>query len=149
MCSPGRCLMQTSWHPLLKGCSLRPSSEPLAWCAQSLTQNSFEFIEAPALLWASASQLQEAELSSSMRDNVYSFSDEGGTRAFQEGTKGSKDLPESVLEVPSLHEVELNHGKQDLPDFSRPGSAAGEPIMKERALLQVRAQFEHYNNPCS
>ena len=62
-----------------------------------------------------------------------------GACAFQEGTKGYKDLPESVLEVPSLHEVELNHGKQDLPDFSRPGSAAGEPIMKERALLQVCA----------
>lgn len=43
-----------------------------------------------------------------------------------------------MLEVPSLHEVELNHGKQNLPDFSWPGSAAGEPIMKERALLQVR-----------
>ena len=50
---------------------------------------------------------------------------------------GSKKLPECVLEVPSLHEVELSHGKQDLPDFTRPGSAAGEPIMKERALLQV------------
>lgn len=57
--------------------------------------------------------------------------------ALQEGAAGSKELPECVLEVPSLHEVELNHGKQDLPDFSRPGSAAGEPIMKERALLQV------------
>ena len=55
----------------------------------------------------------------------------------QEGAKGSKKLPECVLEVPSLHEVELSHGKQDLPDFTRPGSAAGEPIMKERALLQV------------
>jgi len=58
----------------------------------------------------------------------------------QEGAAGSKELPECVLEVPSLHEVELNHGKQDLPDFSRPGSAAGEPIMKERALLQVFVQ---------
>jgi hypothetical protein len=74
-----------------------------------------------------------------MRDKVHSFGGEGGTCALQEG-KGSKDLPESVLEVPSLHEVELNHGKQDLPDFSRPGSAAGEPIMKERALLQVCAR---------
>ena len=55
----------------------------------------------------------------------------------QEGAKGAKELPECVLEVPSLHEVELNYGSQDLPDFSRPGSAAGEPIMKERALLQV------------
>ena len=59
----------------------------------------------------------------------------------QEGAKGSKKLPECVLEVPSLHEVELSHGKQVLPDFTRPGSAAGEPIMKERALLQVRAAF--------
>ena len=42
--------------------------------------------------------------------------------------------------MPSLHEVELNCGSQDLPDFSRPGSAAGEPIMKERALLQVSMQ---------
>lgn len=42
--------------------------------------------------------------------------------------------------MPSLHEVELNYGSQDLPDFSRPGSAAGEPIMKERALLQVSMQ---------
>ncbi len=67
------------------------------------------------------------------------LSNEGGELAFQEGAKGSKDLPESVLEVPSLHEVELNHGKQDLPDFSRQGSAAGEPIMKERALLQACA----------
>lgn len=57
----------------------------------------------------------------------------------QEGAKGSKKLPECVLEVPSLHEVELSRGKQDLPDFTRPGSAAGEPIMKERALLQVSA----------
>lgn len=56
----------------------------------------------------------------------------------QEGAKGSQKLPECVLEVPSLHEVELSHGKQVLPDFTRPGSAAGEPIMKERALLQVR-----------
>ena len=55
----------------------------------------------------------------------------------QEGAKSAKELPECVLEVPSLHEVELNYGSQDLPDFSRPGSAAGEPIMKERALLQV------------
>ena len=58
----------------------------------------------------------------------------------QEGAKGAKELPECVLEVPSLHEVELNYGSQDLPDFSRPGSAAGEPIMKERALLQVGTQ---------
>ena len=59
----------------------------------------------------------------------------------QEGAKGSKKLPECVLEVPSLHEVELSHGKQVLPDFTRPGSAAGEPIMKERALLQVRIEL--------
>ena len=58
----------------------------------------------------------------------------------QEGAKGAKKLPECVLEVPSLHEVELNYGTQDLPDFTRPGSAAGEPIMKERALLQVGVQ---------
>ncbi|CAL5222937.1 g5372 [Coccomyxa viridis] len=57
-----------------------------------------------------------------------------------EGAKGSKKLPECVLEVPSLHEVELSHGKQDLPDFTRPGSAAGEPIMKERALLQASGE---------
>ena len=91
------------------------------------------------MLWASASHNVEKQHAG----NVYFFSDGGGTNAFQEGMKGSKDLPESVLEVPSLHEVELNHGKQDLPDFSRPGSAAGEPIMKERALLQVCA------HPCS
>ena len=59
----------------------------------------------------------------------------------QENAKGSKKMPECVLEVPSLHEVELSHGKQVLPDFTRPGSAAGEPIMKERALLQVCAAF--------
>ena len=63
-----------------------------------------------------------------------------GSGCLQEGAKGAKKLPECVLEVPSLHEVELNYGSQNLPDFSRPGSAAGEPIMKERALLQVGMQ---------
>ena len=56
----------------------------------------------------------------------------------QVGVQASKELPEFVLEVPSLHEVPLSSGKQDLPDFSRPGSAAGLPLMKERAMLQVR-----------
>ncbi len=54
------------------------------------------------------------------------------------GVEASKELPEHVLEVPSLHEVPLSRGTQDLPDFARPGSAAGAPIMKERALLQAR-----------
>lgn len=57
----------------------------------------------------------------------------------QAGISGSKDLPEHVLEVPSLHEVPLQRGRQTLPDVARPGSAAGLPIMKERAQLQVRA----------
>lgn len=56
----------------------------------------------------------------------------------QVGAAASRELPEHVLEVPSLHEVPLSRGTQDLPDFARPGSAAGAPIMKERALLQAR-----------
>lgn len=54
------------------------------------------------------------------------------------GLASGKPLPEYVLEAPSLHEVPLSSGRQQLPDFSRPGSAAGLPLMKERALLQVQ-----------
>ena len=53
-----------------------------------------------------------------------------------------------MLEVASLHEVPLQRGTQTLPDFSRPGSAAGLPIMKERAQLQVRACLGSWV-PCS
>ncbi len=55
----------------------------------------------------------------------------------QVGLAAGKPLPEYVLETPSLHDVPVSAGRQFLPDFARPGSAAGLPLMKERALLQV------------
>ncbi|BDA48926.1 probable indole-3-acetaldehyde oxidase [Coccomyxa sp. Obi] len=56
------------------------------------------------------------------------------------GVASGVELPECVLETPSLHDVPLSAGRQHLPDFSRPGSAAGLPLMKERALLQASGE---------
>ncbi|KAK9918869.1 hypothetical protein WJX75_007680 [Coccomyxa subellipsoidea] len=62
------------------------------------------------------------------------------------GLASGKPLPEYVLEAPSLHEVPLSSGRQQLPDFSRPGSVAGLPLMKERALLQASGEALYTND---
>jgi hypothetical protein len=56
----------------------------------------------------------------------------------QTGLEAAEKLPKHLLEVPSQHQVPLSGGRHELPDFSRPGSTAGLPLMKDRALLQAR-----------
>ncbi len=42
-----------------------------------------------------------------------------------------------MLDIAHLHDVPVSRGRQHLGDFRHSGSTLGQPLMKERVLLQV------------